>query len=78
MPLGVLINGEVKELISEAEGKPKGPQPLRRRGTGCARPESLVGDLKPIDLCLARLKPDESWVEDQTVADVQIARTSLV
>ena len=27
MPLGVLINGEVKELISEAEGKPKGPQP---------------------------------------------------
>ena len=38
----------------------------------------MVGDLKPVDLCLARLKPDESWVEDQTVADVQIARMSLV
>ena len=28
MPLGVLIIGEVKELISEAEGKPTSPQPL--------------------------------------------------
>ena len=78
MPLGVLINGEVKELNSEAEGKPKGPQPRKRSGTGCARPESMVGDLKPVDLCLTRLKPGENWVEDQTVADVQIARTSLV
>ena len=78
MPQGVLIIGEVKELISEAEGKPKGPQPRKRSGTGCARPKSIVGDLKPIDLCLARLKPDESWVEDPTVADVQIARMSWV
>ena len=38
----------------------------------------MVGDLKPVDLCLTRLKPGENWVEDQTVADVQIARTSLV
>ena len=78
MPLGVLIIGEVKQLNCEAEGKPTSPQPLRRSGTGCARPKSMVGDLKPVDLFLARLKPDESWVEDQTVADVQIARTSLV
>ena len=78
MPLGVLIIGEVKELISEAAGKPKGPQPRKRPGTGCARPESMVGDLKPVDLFLARLKPGESWVEDRTVADLQIARTSWV
>ena len=38
----------------------------------------MVENLKPVDLCLTRLKPDESWVEDQTVADVQIARMSLV
>ena len=48
------------------------------RGTKCARLESVVEDLKPVDLCLARLKPDESWVEDRTVADVQIARRSWV
>ena len=36
-----------------------------------------MGDLKPVDLCLTRLKPGENWVEDQTVADVQIARMSL-
>ena len=78
MPQGVLINGKVKELISEAVGKPTSPQPLMRSGTGCARPKSMVGDLKPVDLCLTRLKPGENWVEDQTVADVQIARMSLV
>ena len=78
MPLGVLIIGEVKQLNCEAEGKPKGPQPRKRSGTGCARPESMVGDLKPIDLCLTSLKPDESWVEGRTVADVQIARKSWV
>ena len=48
------------------------------RGTKCARLESVVEDLKPVDLFLARLKPGESWVEDRTVADVQIARTSWV
>ena len=78
MPLGVLIIGEVKQSICEAEGKPKGPQPRKRPGTGCARPESMVGDLKPVDLFLARLKPGESWVEDRTVADLQIARRSWV
>ena len=46
------------------------------RGTKCARLESVVEDLKPVDLFLARLKPGESWVEDRTVADVQIARRS--
>ena len=78
MPLGVLIIGEVKQLICEAEGKPKGPQPRKRSGTGCARPKSIVGDLKPIDLFLASLKPGESWVEERTVADLQIARKSWV
>ena len=78
MPLGVLIIGEVKQLICEAVGKPTSPQPLMRSGTGCARPKSMVGDLKPVDLFLARLKPGESWVEDRTVADVQIARRSWV
>ena len=78
MLLGVLIIGKVKQLICEAVGKPTSPQPLRRSGTGCARPKSMVEHLKPVDLCLARLKPDESWVEDRTVADVQIARTSWV
>ncbi|MAP43299.1 MAG: hypothetical protein CL981_06230 [Euryarchaeota archaeon] len=48
------------------------------RGTKCARLESVVEDLKPVDLFLARLKPGESWVEDRTVADVQIARRSWV
>ena len=38
----------------------------------------MVEDLKPDDLCLARLKPVERWVEDRTVADLQIARTSWV
>ena len=78
MPLGVLIIGEVKQLNCEAEGKPTSPQPLRRSGTGCARPKSMVEDLKPVDLCLARLKPGENWVEGRTVADLQIARTSWV
>ena len=38
----------------------------------------MVEDLKPVDLCLARLKPGENWVEGRTVADLQIARTSWV
>ena len=78
MPLGVLIIGEVKQLICVAVGKPTSPQPLTRSGTGCARPKSMVENLKPTDLCLARLKPGENWVEDRTVADLQIARMSWV
>ena len=78
MPLGVLIIGEVKQLNCEAEGKPKGPQPRKRSGTGCARPESMVGDLKPIDLCLASLKPGEIWVDGRTGTDVQSVRKSWV
>ena len=35
------------------------------------------GGTKPIDLFLARLKPGESWVEDRTVADLQIAPDEL-
>ena len=59
MPLGVLITGEVKQLICEAVEKSTRPQ--LRRGTGCARPESVVEDLKPDDLCLGSLKPGENW-----------------
>ena len=36
MPLGVLIIGEVKELISEAEGKPTSPQPVWVRDGMCS------------------------------------------
>ena len=44
---GVLIIGEVKQLICEAEGKPKGPRPLkavrdwvRSPGVNGGRPEA--------------------------------------
>ena len=37
-----------------------------------------MGDLKLGDICLSRLKNDESWVEDQTVADVHKDRKRLV
>jgi hypothetical protein len=33
-----------------------------------------VGDPKPVDLCLGRLKPFEREVEDRTGSDVQIVR----
>jgi hypothetical protein len=36
MPLGVLIIGEVKELISEAVGKPTSPQPFGVRDEMCS------------------------------------------
>ena len=36
MPLGVLIIGEVKQLICEAEGKPTSPQPVRVRDEMCS------------------------------------------
>ena len=36
MPLGVLIIGEVKQLICEAEGKPTSPQPVRVRDGMCS------------------------------------------
>ena len=76
MPLGVLITGEVKQLICEAVEKSTRPQ--LRRGTGCARPESVVEDLKPDDLCLGSLKPSENWVEERTGIDVQIIRKTWV
>ena len=76
MPLGVLITGEVKQLICEAVEKSTRPQ--LRRGTGCARPESVVEDLKPDDLCLGSLKPGENWVEERTGIDVQIIRKTWV
>ncbi len=38
----------------------------------------MVEDLKPVDLCLSSLKPDENWVEGRTGADVQIARKTWV
>ena len=36
MPLGVLIIGEVKQLICEAEGKPKSPQRISVRDWVCS------------------------------------------
>ena len=72
---GVLGNGEAK---SEELGAVAKANVRRQRGTGCARPESLPRDPKPVDLCVARLKPSESWVEDRTGADVQIVRMSCV
>ena len=36
MPQGVLINGEVKGLIPEAEGKPTSPQQFTVRDEVCA------------------------------------------
>ena len=65
---GVLIIGEVKELISVAEGKPTSPQQFTVRDEVCSLGVNGGGP-EPDDLCLARLKPDESWVEDRTVAD---------
>ena len=38
----------------------------------------MVEDLKPVDLCLASLKPGEIWVEGRTGTDVQIVRKSWV
>ena len=46
---GVLIIGEVKELISVAEGKPTSPQQFTVRDEVCSL-ESMVEDLKPDDL----------------------------
>ena len=75
MSQGVLFNGEVKWFIHEAEGKP-----IARslRGAGCARPESLEGYPKPVDLYLGRMKPEETRVEVRTVVDVQITRMTWV
>ena len=36
MPQGVLINGKVKELISEAVGKPTSPQQFTVRDEVCS------------------------------------------
>ena len=36
MPLGVLIIGELKQLICEAVGKPTSPQPVRVRDEMCS------------------------------------------
>ena len=46
--------------------------PHRKGGATWARVKSLVGDPKPVDLILGRLKPSESWVEDRAGSDVQI------
>ena len=56
---GVLISGEVKGLIPEAEGKPTSPQQFTRDEV-CSL-GVIVKDLKPLDLCSARLKPAERW-----------------
>ncbi len=68
--------------LSGATAKPQGNQQIRNHfewpGMRCARLKSLVGDPKPVDLCLGRLKPGESWVKDRTVVDVQITRMTWV
>ncbi len=57
-----MINGEAKQSICEAAGKPN-VRNAQARGTRCARLESLVVDPKPDDLCLGKLKPGENRVE---------------
>ncbi len=71
------MNGEVKWCTHEAIGKPTA-RSICLRGAGCARPESFKGDPKPVDLCVGRMKPEETWVEVRTVVDVQITRMTCV
>ena len=72
-----MINGEAKQSICEAAGKPN-VRNAQARGTRCARLESLVVDPKPDDLCLGKLKPGENRVEGSTGSDVQIVRMTWV
>ena len=62
--------GEVKWLI-RGEGKPTCPQQFTVRDEVCSLGVNGGGP-EADDLCLARLKPVERWVEDRTVADLQI------
>lgn len=55
--------------MPEAGGKPNA---RRFRGAGCARPQSLGYDPKPVDLGVGRVKRGESLVEARRGADVQI------
>lgn len=75
---GVLINGEVKCEKHGTEAKAIVRKVLVTPGTWCARHKSLVGDPKPVDLCVGRLKPLEREVEDRTGIDVQIIRITCV
>ena len=72
-----MINGEAKPFTGGAVAKAI-VHNAQARGTGCARPESLVVDPKPDDLCLSRLKPGENRVEGRTGSDVQIVRMTWV
>ena len=72
-----MINGEAKQFIRGAVAKAI-VRNAQARGTGCARPESLMVDPKSDDLCLTRLKPGENRVEGRTGSDVQIVRMSWV
>ena len=58
-----MIIGEVKELISVAEGKPTSPQQFTVRDEVCSLGVNGGGP-EARRLCLARLKPD-AVVEDQ-------------
>ena len=60
--------------MHEAEAKAIVRKVFVTPGTRCARRKSLVGNPKPVDLCLGRLKPFEREVEDRTGNDVQIFR----
>ncbi|GEM_PF-1380015 len=48
--------------------------PAVYEGQGGLAFKSLVGYPKPVDLYVGRLKPGETWVEDRTDAELQIAR----
>ena len=75
MGQGVPGNGKVKGLKPVAIAK---ANDRRQQGSGCARLKSLPRYPKPVDLCVARLKPYESGVEDRTGTDVQIVLMSCV
>ena len=51
--------------------------PQFTRGRVCSL-KSLVGDPKSVDLCVGRLKPGETRVEDRTSTDVQIVWITCV
>ena len=55
---------DLEDFVDETDS------PQRKRGTRCARLESIVGYPKPVDLCLGRVKPFGRRVEARTSTDV--------
>ena len=52
--------------------------PAVYEGQGELAFKSLVGYPKPVDLCVGRLKPGETWVEDRTSTELQIVWMTCV